>query len=152
MHCYRQRITAIATTDGAKYRQDVIEEYENHDCHDAALKAKRRCDLWSSKPMSVRLLAGLRRMETDMFLKVSAYVFDVYNDVQRGTLSAWSWPSRVLTRLKADEAKINSFSPFVPSPKHQSCTAKRISQLYSCNWSKAGQEGDLGSTGSKSSS
>ena len=55
-------------------------------------------------------------MEADLFLKVSAYVLDVYNDAQRGTLSAWSWPSRVLTRLKADGVKIDSFSPFVPSP------------------------------------
>ena len=116
MHCYRQRIPAIATIDGTKYREEVIEEHEKHDCHDAALKAKCRCDLWSSEPISVPLLAGLRRMEADLFLKVSAYVLDVYNDAQRGTLSAWSWPSRVLTRLKADGVKIDSFSPFVPSP------------------------------------
>lgn len=102
MHRYRQRIPAIATTDG---RQKVIEDHENHDCHDAALKAKHRCDLWSSEPMSVPLLAGLRCMETDMFLKVSAYVLDVYNDAQRGTLSAWSWPS------------------------HQSCTAENFSTV-----------------------
>ena len=88
MHCYCQQIPAIATIDGTKCGQEVIEEHENHDCHDAALKAKCRCDLWSSEPMSVPLLAGLRFMETDMFLKVSAYVLDVYNGAQRGTLSA----------------------------------------------------------------
>ena len=102
VHCYRQRIPAIATVDGTKYREEVIEEHEKHNYHDAALKAKRRCELWHSESTAVPLLAGLRRMETDLFLKVSAYVLDVYNDAQRGTLSAWSWPSRVLTRLKAD--------------------------------------------------
>ena len=35
MHCYHQWIPAIATIDGTKYRQEVIEEHENHDCHDA---------------------------------------------------------------------------------------------------------------------
>ena len=115
MHCYRQRIPAIATIEGTKYRKEVIEEHEKHDCHDAALKAKRRSDLWSSELTSIPLLAGIRRMETDVFLKVSAYMLDVYNDAQRRTLSAWSWPSRVLTRLKADEVKIDNFSSFVPS-------------------------------------
>ena len=42
-------------------------------------------------------------------------MLDVYNDAKRGTLSAWSWPSRVLTRLKAEEVKIDSFVPFVPT-------------------------------------
>ena len=32
-----------------------------------------------------------------MFKKISLFMLDVYNDGQRDTLSAWSWPSRVLT-------------------------------------------------------
>ena len=43
MHCYRQRIPAIATVDGTRYREVVVVEHEKHECHDAAVKAKRRC-------------------------------------------------------------------------------------------------------------
>ena len=46
-----------------------------------------------SDPLSVPLVAGLRHMEEDLFHKVGSFMLDVYNDVQRGTLSAWSWPS-----------------------------------------------------------
>lgn len=66
-------------------------------------------------PLSVPLLAGMRHMEGDLFQKIGAYMLDVYNDAKRGTLSAWSWPSRVLTRYMADELKIDSFVPFVPT-------------------------------------
>ena len=115
LHCYQQRVPAIATVDGTKYREEVIAEHEKHDCHHAAIEAKCRCDMWSIEPTSVPLLVGLKRMEADLFLKVSAYMLDAYNDAQRGTISAWSWPSRVLTRLKADEVRIDSFTPFVPT-------------------------------------
>jgi len=40
-------------------------------------------------------------------------MLDVYNDAKRGTLFAWGWPSQVLTRLKAEEVKTDSFVPFV---------------------------------------
>ena len=72
------------------------------------------CDLWRVEPASVPLFAGLRHIEEDVILKVSSYMLDVYNDAQRGTISAWSWPFWVLTRFKADEVKIDSFTPFVP--------------------------------------
>jgi len=49
-----------------------------------------------------------------LVLKVSAHVLDVHNDAQRGTLSTWSWLSCVLTKLKANEVKNESFTLFVP--------------------------------------
>ena len=45
-------------------------------------------------------------------------MLDVYNDTQRGTLSAWSWPSSVLTRLMAADLKMDSFTPFIPNGNH----------------------------------
>ena len=90
-------------------------EHEKHLCHDAAVKAKRTSELIEVEPMSVPLLAGLRHMKEDLFHKVSSCMLDVYNDTQRGTLSAWSWPSRVLTRLMAADLKMDSFTPFIPN-------------------------------------
>ena len=34
-------------------------------------------------------------------------MLDIDNDAQRRTIFAWSLPSRVLTRFKADEVKID---------------------------------------------
>ena len=88
-------------------------EHEKHECHDAAVRAKRRDDMWRVERTTVPLFAGLRHMEEDVFLKICSCMLYVYNDAQRGTISAWSWPSRVLTRFKADEVKIDNFTPFI---------------------------------------
>ena len=45
-------------------------------------------------------------------------MLEVYNDAQRGTLSALSWLSRVLTWLISDEVKIDSFDSFFPTASH----------------------------------
>ena len=50
MHCYRQRIPAIATVDGTRYREEVVVEHEKHECHDAAVRAERRDDMWRVEP------------------------------------------------------------------------------------------------------
>ena len=99
LHCYQKQVPAITAVDGTRYREEVIAGHEKHDCHQAAMKAKHRCDMQSTEPTSVPLLAGLRHMEADMFLKISAYMLGVYNDAQRGTISAWSWPFCVITKL-----------------------------------------------------
>ena len=54
-------------------------------------------------------------MEKSTFEKVSMFMLDVYNDAQRDTLSAWSWPSRILTQLKAEEVKIDESVLFSPT-------------------------------------
>ena len=58
-------------------------EHEKHECHDAAVRAKHSDDMWRVEPTSVPLFAGLRRMEEYVFLKISSYMLDVYNDAQR---------------------------------------------------------------------
>ena len=115
MHSHRQRIPPIATVGGTRFREEVVSDHEKHQCHDAEVKAKRRSEIRKTDPLSVPLFAGIRHMEEELFKKVGAYMLDVYNDAQRGTLSAWSWPSRVLTRCMADEVKIDSFHPFIPT-------------------------------------
>ena len=90
-------------------------EHEKHECHDAVVRAKHKDDMWRVEPTTVPLFAGLRHMKEDAFLKICSYMLDVYNDAQRGTIFAWSWPSHVLTRFKADEVKIDNFTPFIPT-------------------------------------
>ena len=50
-----------------------------------------------------------------LFVKLTAHMFDVYNDAKRGTLSAWSWPSRYLTRFAASRVSVSeAFQPYEP--------------------------------------
>ena len=93
LHAHRQRTPPIATISGTRYREEVVTDHEKHACHEAAVRAKRQHELRKSDPLSVPLIAGLRHMEEDLFHKVGSFILDVYNDAQRGTLSAWSWPS-----------------------------------------------------------
>ena len=87
----------------------------------------------NTDPLSVPLIAGIRYIE--LFKKIGTYMLEVSNDGQRGTLSAWSWPSRVLTRYMADEVKINSFEQFIPT-SNQIQNLNPVSQLYSSCWTK----------------
>ena len=115
LHCHRQRIPPIARVGGTRYREGVASDHEKHQCHDAAVKAKRRSDLQKSDRLSVPIFAAMRHKKEGLFMKIGAYRLDVYNDAKRGTLSAWSWPSRVLTRYMANEVKIGSFNAFIPN-------------------------------------
>ena len=90
---HAQRTPPIATIGGTWYREKVVTDHEKRACHEAAVRAKRQHELRKSDPLSVPLIAGLRHMEEDIFHKIGSFMLDVYNDAQRGTLSAWSWPS-----------------------------------------------------------
>jgi hypothetical protein len=47
--------------------------------------------------------------------QITTHMLDVYNDAKRGTLSAWSWPSKLLTRFVASRQSIhNVFEPYEP--------------------------------------
>ena len=135
LHAHRQRTPLIATVGGTRYREEVIADHEKHACHDAAVKAKRRHEMRKSDPLSVPLFASLRHMEDDLFHKVGSFMLDVYNDAQRGTLSAWSWPSRVLTRCMANDVKIDVFEPFIPTA-NQIQYLNPVSWVHSRSWTK----------------
>ena len=62
LHCHRKRTPPIATVGGTRLREEVITEHEKHQCHDAAIQAKRRCEMRKTDPLSVPLLAGMRHM------------------------------------------------------------------------------------------
>ena len=72
-HSHRQRIPPIATAGGTRFREEVVSDHEKHQCHDAAVKAKRRSEIRKTDPLSVPLFAGVRHME-ELFKKVGAYI------------------------------------------------------------------------------
>ena len=86
LHCHRQRIPPIATVGGTRFRKEVMSDHEKHRCHSAAVRARRQSKMRSTDPLSVPLFAAMRRMELGLFKKIGAYMLDVYNDAQRGTL------------------------------------------------------------------
>ena len=60
-----------AQRGGTIYRKEVIAEHEKHDCHVAAVDIKCRSDLWSVEHTTIPLLAGLRRIEESLCLRLS---------------------------------------------------------------------------------
>ena len=92
LHAHRQLTSPIATIGGTWYREEVATAHEKYACHEVAVIAKQQYELRKSDSLFVPLTACLRHME-DSSYKVSSFMLDVYNDAQRGTLSAWSWPS-----------------------------------------------------------
>ena len=91
LHCRRQCIPPIATSSRTSYREQVLIEHEN-----AAMKAKQRTSRFGSNVLANNFRTK-EHGEKNMFEKVSVFMLDVYNDAQRGTVSAWKWPFRILT-------------------------------------------------------
>ena len=67
---HAQRIPHIATIGRIRYREKVVTDQEKHACHEAAVRAKRQHELRKSDPLSVPLIAGLRHMEEDIFIRL----------------------------------------------------------------------------------
>ena len=61
------------------------------------------------------MISAANKANKQLFAQITTHMLDVYNDAKRGTLSAWSWPSRFLTRFVASRQSIhNAFEPYEP--------------------------------------
>lgn len=95
------RVPAIASESGTSFRSHITWSHHNSEVHKACIEAKRNELLYKANSTEHPMTSTVSTANQQLFLKLTAHMFDVYNDAKRGTLSAWSWPSRYLTRFAA---------------------------------------------------
>jgi len=108
------RIPPIA--DGCRYNSKVVIDHAQSSIHRAATEATADKRLFDQRSQDHPWIAMCSKMNRALFEKMSVFAYDVYNDAQTGTLSAWSWPSRHLARSASAEfisskTPVADFSP-----------------------------------------
>lgn len=104
------RMCPFAKTSGVKFLSKRALEHHFSDAHEAALNAynferevreKKQSNV-PFKSSEQPLLKAVSHVDKVLYKNVLNRMYDVYNDWKVGTLSAWSWASRRLTRHFAE--------------------------------------------------
>ena len=85
--------------------------------HKQCLKVHRLSKLSREQ---VKLTAPMNRLisiqQRELSKKIASFMYTVYNDAKRGTLSAWSWPSREVASLLGRTVDLSqAWTPACPS-------------------------------------
>ena len=114
---WKGRIPPIATTKGTRYQTSIVWKHHVSEIHKACTEALRRKALIQENSLAHPLISAIQKKEDKLYKKVLHNMYDVYNDSKRGTLSAWSWPSRCMARNAAcaTENLKGEFLPYAPS-------------------------------------
>ena len=114
---WKGRIPAIATTEGTRYQTLAVWKHHVSKIHKACTEALRRKTLVQENSLAHPIISAIKKTEENLYRKVLHNMYDVYNDSKRGTLSAWSWPSRRMARNAACIAENlkGEFLPYTPS-------------------------------------
>ena len=110
------RVPPIAS--GCRYSAKVVIDHAFSNAHKAAEDASVEQSMFEKGVEKHPWLAVIANMDKELYKKLVVFTFDIYNDARTGTLSAWSWPSRHLTRSASATFLSNerdSCIPFTPS-------------------------------------
>ena len=111
--CYNGRIPPICTVTGTEARSKIEENHVNSEAHKRTLKAMRLKCLSTREKFETIPLHTVSNSQTVKFAnRIGKLVIQVYDDAKNQSLSAYSWPSRVVTNEIA--SKFNFNEPFTP--------------------------------------
>jgi hypothetical protein len=115
IHYGNSRLPAICTNDGAVFRQTLVKEHECSKWHIACM-IRARQEKVSALAAETQLEKTFRFINSELAMKMSRVMLQVYNDAKRGTLSAWSYPSRYVASLIGERLQLSEpHSNFTPS-------------------------------------
>jgi hypothetical protein len=117
VHC--PRIPAICSTDGAVFRQILVDEHAISECHNAC-DTRRKQETAHAEghrlEAETHLEKTLRFVNSQLEMKIAKIMISIYMDAKRGTLSAWSFPARYVASLIGQRLDLNAkHEPFQPS-------------------------------------
>ena len=98
---YRDRIPSIVQASGTRYQSGIVIQHHKSKIHSACVDAKRKKELFQHHSAVHPMLKCIADMDKEVRQKAIKCLYDVYNDAKRGTLSAWSLPSRVMAEYAA---------------------------------------------------
>lgn len=112
---------AITLKGGTLFRNKVVDEHICTEYHNQCIKASRIRKL-ESPLTETPLDRSIAKANEKLGNKIGKYMISIYNDAKRLTLSAWSWPSRVVSE------ELGSRFNFTES--HISDRSKRLDLQY----------------------
>eukprot|EP00794_Sanderia_malayensis_P005008 gene5008-5666_t len=118
-HKESKQIPAFCTHEGGEIRKAYMDTHMESELHLAACRADRLKKL--NRPAIVEdpttIDSQISKANKRLNRKIGVYMTTVFNDAKRGTLSAWSWPSRQVAAMRADYFKDNGImNEFFMSP------------------------------------
>ena len=96
----KNQVPALCTEHGTVPRKEVLEAHIASQMHKECVKAemaKKLDEDEACKVNPVKRMFSARQMQVSG--KMARCFYTVYNDAKRGTLSAWSWPSREVAHM-----------------------------------------------------
>ena len=110
-HSHKQKVPAIATDSGTIFRREVVLDHLQSNAHKESLKCERLTNLSKAEIIEKAPLDRLIRKGNEAAAKkIGSLMITVYNDAKRLTLSAYSWPSRIVASKKAQMYANNDIS------------------------------------------
>ena len=111
------RFPGICTEEGVVFRSTTVTKHSLSAEHLACVQ-KEKAEL--AKKLGLKTETGFeksfRLVNSEKQRKIGKIMIDVYNDAKRGTLSAWSYPSRYISRLIGDQLDLSQpHQNFIPS-------------------------------------
>jgi len=109
LHC-GQRTPAICTSSGAVFRRVLMIEHDASPCRNTCLAKTRQDKAAAAGDVTTAetpLQRSFRFANSELEKKTAKMIMHVHNDAKKGTLSAWSFPSRWVASLIGECLKLN---------------------------------------------
>lgn len=108
-HQTNRKPAPITTMAGTQHRKKTIDDHVKTPYHEACVLRKKREAIKNPciADSNTTLTKMISAQNAKMACLVGKYMRVIYNDAKRLTLSAWSWPSRMVTQELAAAYDIN---------------------------------------------
>ena len=107
--CYRGRIPPICSPTGTEARTGTIAIHLRSEAHKEAVKVNRIKGLSSSEKIQAIPLLKIANAQTHLLAnRIGKLIIQVYNDAKNLSISAFSWPSRVVASEFAQSFDYNN--------------------------------------------
>ena len=115
--CVFQGKPSICLPEGTINRSAIIQDHLQSEAHKECCKVehlKKLTTIEKSKNVAIIKMTNLQRLK--LANKIGSLIIHVYNDAKCLTLSAFSWPSRVVNTRLAQQFNFNEpFKSYSPS-------------------------------------
>jgi len=112
----KNHIPAICSELGTVPRKELLKNHLQSVEHVECVKVFQLSKLTTDKINTIASMDKcISQQNQKLANKIGRFMCTIFNDAKRGTLSAWSWPSREIVDLKRKHLDLaKEFQPFVP--------------------------------------
>lgn len=106
----KNHLPSICTELGTIPRNEILINHLGSIEHKECIKVENMKNLSTSEiNINAPLNKLVSKQNEKLAIKIGKFMIEVFNDAKRGTLSAWSWPSREVVQIK--KSQLNLLEP-----------------------------------------